>query len=54
MPAWMQKVGGASIELLSRSQRISSKKLREFSHWAPSTHSVREAWPALLAAARVQ
>jgi nucleoside-diphosphate-sugar epimerase len=50
MPVWLQKAGGSMVELLSRSQRISSKKLHEFSDWQPSAPSVRDAWRALVAA----
>lgn len=49
-PAWAATLGGSMIELLSRSQRISNRKLHEFSDWEPSARSVRDAWPALLAA----
>jgi nucleoside-diphosphate-sugar epimerase len=48
-PAWMAKVGGSTIELLSRSLRISNHKLHEFSDWEPTARSVRDAWPALIA-----
>jgi nucleoside-diphosphate-sugar epimerase len=48
-PAWMAKIGGATVELLSRSQRISNHKLHEFSDWEPTARSVRDAWPALVA-----
>jgi nucleoside-diphosphate-sugar epimerase len=48
MPAWMAKLGGSTIELLSRSQRISNRKLRDHSDWAPATPCIRDAWPAIL------
>lgn len=48
-PAWMPKVLGSLGELLSRSVRMSNRKLREASGWAPRYPSVREGWPALLA-----
>jgi 2-alkyl-3-oxoalkanoate reductase len=49
MPGWLIKIGGSTTELLSRSQRISSKKLRDTSDWHPATPSVRDAWPAIIA-----
>jgi hypothetical protein len=36
------------MELLSRSQRISNRKLRDESGWAPRYPSVREGWPAVV------
>jgi nucleoside-diphosphate-sugar epimerase len=50
MPGWLAKLGGSTIELLSRSQRISNRKLRDHSDWTPATPSIRDAWPALLQA----
>jgi 2-alkyl-3-oxoalkanoate reductase len=49
-PGWMAKLGGSTVELLSRSLRISNHKLHEFSDWEPKAKSVRDAWPALVAA----
>jgi hypothetical protein len=37
-------------ETLARSQRISNRKLRAASGWAPRFPSVREGWPAVIAA----
>jgi len=54
LPGWLVKVGGSITELLSRSQRISSRKLRENSDWQPATPSIRDAWPALVQSARAQ
>jgi hypothetical protein len=39
-------------KLLARSQRISNRKLREAVSWRPRYPSVREGWPATLAALR--
>ena len=50
MPGWMAKLGGSTVELLSRSQRVSNRKLRDHSDWAPATPSARDAWPALVQA----
>jgi 2-alkyl-3-oxoalkanoate reductase len=47
-PKWVSRLGGSLTELLARSQRISNRKLRQTSGWAPRYASVREGWPALL------
>ncbi|MEO7085198.1 MAG: NAD(P)-dependent oxidoreductase [Gemmatimonadaceae bacterium] len=49
-PRLIAKLGGSTVELLSRSQRISNHKLHEFSDWEPKARSIGDAWPALLAA----
>jgi nucleoside-diphosphate-sugar epimerase len=51
-PAWMAKLMGSLGELLSRSVRLSNRRFREASGWAPRYPSVREGWPALLAEMR--
>ena len=51
-PAWLARLGGSVTELLSRSQRISNRKLREETGWTPRYPSVREGWPAVLALLR--
>jgi nucleoside-diphosphate-sugar epimerase len=48
IPGWIAALGGSKSALLSRSQRISNKKLKDVSAWAPTTPSVREAWPTLV------
>lgn len=50
LPGWLVKLGGSRTELLGRSQRISSRKLRESSDWQPATPCIRDAWPALVRA----
>ena len=47
LPAWVTRLGGSLIELLSRSLRISNRKLREETGWAPAFPSVRDGWPAV-------
>ncbi|HKC46511.1 MAG TPA: NAD(P)-dependent oxidoreductase [Gemmatimonadales bacterium] len=47
-PAWVGKAMGSVAETLSRSQRISNRKLRASSGWAPRYPSVREGWAAVL------
>jgi nucleoside-diphosphate-sugar epimerase len=44
-PAWLAHLGGSLGELLSRSLRISNRKLREASGWAPAYPSIREGLP---------
>lgn len=48
LPGWLAAIGGGTSELLSRSQRISNRKLRELSEWHPAVACVRDAWPAIL------
>ena len=38
------------VKLLSRSQRISNRRLREASGWAPKFPSVREGFPEVVPA----
>ncbi|HEU0299086.1 MAG TPA: NAD(P)-dependent oxidoreductase [Longimicrobium sp.] len=53
-PAWMTRLMGSAGELFSRSVRVSNRKLREASGWAPRYPSIREGWPALLAGMRAR
>jgi 2-alkyl-3-oxoalkanoate reductase len=48
-PTWMAKLMGSLGEVLSRSQRISNRKLRAASDWKPKYPSVREGWRAVVA-----
>lgn len=50
MPRWMGVLGGAMGEMLSRSQRMSNRKLRRTSGWGPRWRSVREGLPAAVEA----
>ena len=43
-PPWTVHLLGSAGELLSRSQRISNRKLRGLSGWVPKDPSVREGW----------
>lgn len=48
MPSWLLKLaGGSGAEAVIRSQRVSNKKLRDATGWAPRFPSVREGWPAV-------
>lgn len=44
LPRWVTRMLGATGELLGRSQRISSRKLRQASSWRPTLPSAREGW----------
>ena len=49
LPRWVVPIGGSTIRLIARSQRISNAKFREAAKWVPTYPSVRDAWPAILA-----
>jgi 2-alkyl-3-oxoalkanoate reductase len=42
------RAGGARIEVLARSQRVSNRLLREVTSWTPAYPSMRAAWPAIV------
>lgn len=50
MPPWMTQLGGSTMRLIARSQRISNQKLRRASGWAPRFRSPTEAWESVLGA----
>jgi len=45
-------VGGSPARALSRSQRVSNRRFKHESGWSPRYPSVREGWPAVVAALR--
>lgn len=47
-PAWMARLMGSLGEMLARSERISNRKLRAETDWAPKYPSVREGWRAMV------
>ena len=49
LPMWTKWLLGSLGELLSRSQRISNRKLKSVSSWTPKFPSVRDGWPATVA-----
>lgn len=49
LPRWVVPIGGSTMRLIARSQRISNTKFREAAKWAPAYPSARDAWPAILA-----
>jgi nucleoside-diphosphate-sugar epimerase len=48
LPKWVSRLLGSLGELLSRSQRISNRKLRESSAWRPRYPSIREGFRVTL------
>lgn len=47
-PAWTARLMGSVGECMSRSERISNRKFREASGWAPKYASARVGWPVML------
>jgi nucleoside-diphosphate-sugar epimerase len=47
-PAWLARLLGSLGESLSRSQRMSNRKLRAATGWVPLYPSVREGWRAVV------
>lgn len=52
VPGRLGRLGGRSVEAILRSQRVSNRRFREATGWAPGWASVREALPAVAAAGR--
>jgi nucleoside-diphosphate-sugar epimerase len=52
LPAWTAHLFGSLGELLTRSLRISNRKLREETGWTPVYPSVREGWAATVESLR--
>lgn len=48
LPAWLARVTGSVGNMLSRSHRMSNRKLRAHSDWQPRFPSVREGWKAVV------
>lgn len=48
LPAWMARLAGSMGETLARSLRISNRRFRDASGWAPRYPSAREGWPAVV------
>ncbi len=48
LPGWLTKLAGPIGELMVRSQRMSNRKLRTATDWAPRWPSLREGWPAMM------
>ena len=54
MPFWSKWLLGSLGELLSRSERISNRKLKAASSWVPKYRSVREGWADVVRAVPAQ
>jgi nucleoside-diphosphate-sugar epimerase len=50
-PAAVARLGGAKASILTRSQRISNRRFVEATGWKPTSRSVYEGWPTVIAAA---
>jgi nucleoside-diphosphate-sugar epimerase len=48
LPAWMTTLGGSTLRLLARSQRISNRRLRDAAGWEPRYRSASDAWGDVL------
>ena len=49
LPAWlMRMVGGPGVEALSRSQRVSNRRIKEATGWAPSVPDARTGLPMVI------
>jgi nucleoside-diphosphate-sugar epimerase len=46
MPLWLTKLGGSTMQLLTRSVRMSNAKLKGATGWSPKFRSAREGLPA--------
>ena len=49
LPDWTKVLFGSVADAMARSLRLSNRKLKEATNWAPRFPSVREGWPATLA-----
>ncbi len=49
-PAGLAKLGGPKASVLVRSQRVSNRAFVDATGWQPVWRSVREGWPAVVAA----
>ena len=47
-PRWLYSLGGETSRHLLRSQRVSNRRFKAATGWAPAYPSVREGWPAAL------
>jgi len=50
IPAWMTAIGGSMLKLMARSERVSNRKFREASGWAPKYPKASDAWGDVLRA----
>ena len=50
IPRWLTTLGGSMMRLLSRSQRISNRRLRAVARWSPRYACAADAWREVIAA----
>jgi len=50
IPAWMTALGGSMLRLMARSERVSNRKFRDVSGWAPKYPKASDAWGDVLRA----
>ena len=50
IPRWLTALGGSTMRLLSRSQRISNRRLRAAAGWSPQYARASDAWGEVVAA----
>jgi nucleoside-diphosphate-sugar epimerase len=48
LPGWTTPLFGSVGDVMSRSLRLSNRKLKQRAKWAPRFPSVREGWPGTL------
>jgi nucleoside-diphosphate-sugar epimerase len=48
IPAWVTAIGGSMLKLMSRSERVSNRKFRDASGWAPKYAKASDAWGDVL------
>ena len=48
IPAWMTAIGGSMLRLMARSERVSNRKFRDASGWAPKYPKASDAWGDVL------
>ena len=53
IPAWMTAIGGSMLKLMSRSERVSNRKFKEASGWAPKYPKASDAWGDVLRSLQV-
>jgi len=49
LPGWLTGLGGSAMRRLARSQRMSTRKLRDASAWTPRYGRASDAWPEIIA-----
>ena len=49
-PAALAKMGSKAVAMLARSERVSNRRFKEATGWEPTYPTVRQGWPAVVAA----